>query len=326
MASAPHIGDNDEDPFAGDGGDLLMDEAADWLLRIEAAPGDETVRAGLRAWTEADPSHAEAYMRVERMWRIAGNLLTRQQGAARRPMRRPAFVAAAVALAACLVLVLFPTFKLHLEADHMTAAGEVRVVALADGSTVTLDAGSAIAVDFDGQGRRIELLRGQAFFEVVSMPARPFTVDAAGVRATVTGTKFSVHAGADDVRIALAEGAVEVTRIAAPDTPVRLGPGERAVVARRQGTIETSGVAVAEIAAWRGGRLIVRGETLATVVETLDRYLPGMVVIGDAAIGRTRITGNFDIAHPAEALDAAVRTQKGTVTRLTPYLAVVGGR
>ena len=82
----------------------------------------------------------------------------------------------------------------------------------------------------------------------------------------------------------------------------------------------------AEIAAWRAGRLIVRGETLAEVVETLDRYHPGVIVIADARLGQARITGNFDLRHPAEALDAAVRTRKGAVTRVTPYVAVVRGR
>lgn len=324
MASATHSGDNDDDPFGDHAGDGLLDEAADWLLRLEAAPGDESVRAGLRAWIDADPTHAEAFQRMERMWHVAGGLPSRRRTSARR-VRRPAFVAAA-ALAACLLLALYPILGVHISADHVTATGEVRDVTLADGSTMTLGAGSAIAVDYDAGFRRVELLRGQAFFDVAAMPERPFSVDAAGVRATVTGTMFSVHAGVDDVEVALAEGAVEVSRIGAANAPVRLKPGERAVVAHAGGAVETADVAVAEIAAWRAGRLIVRGETLAEVVETLDRYHPGVIVIADARLGQARITGNFDLRHPAEALDAAVRTRKGAVTRVTPYVAVVRGR
>lgn len=327
MASATDFGENDNDPFGDHADDHLLDEAAEWLLRLEAMPEDETIRAALRAWIRADPSHAEAFRQVERMWHVSGRLSARRVRAGMRPARRrTAFVAAAAALAACLVLAFYPTLSLHLRADHVTATGEVRDVVLADGSTVTLGAVSAIAVSYDDGRRRVELLQGQAFFDVATMPARPFSVDAAGVRATVTGTRFAVHVGEDNVDVTLAEGAVEVSRIGTADAPVRLQPGDRAQVARAGGEVETAGVAVAEIAAWRSGRLIVRGESLAGVAETLDRYIPGIIVIGDAALGRTQITGNFDLAHPAEALDAAVRAQNGTVTRVTPYLTVIRAR
>ncbi len=327
MASATHFGENDNNPFGDHADDNLLDEAADWLLRLEAAPEDETIRAALRAWIDADPSHAEAFRQVERMWHVSGSLSARRVRAGMRPpRRRTAFVAAAAALAACLVLAFYPTLSLQIRADHATATGEVRDVVLADGSTVILGAGSAIAVSYDDGRRRVELLKGQAFFDVAAMPTRPFSVDAAGVRATVTGTRFAVHVGEDDVDVTLAEGAVEVTRIGAADAPVRLQPGDRAQVARAGGAVETAGVAAAEIAAWRSGRLIVRGESLADVAETLGRYIPGLVVIGDAVLGRAQITGNFDLTHPVEALDAAVRAQNGTVTRVTPYLTVIRGR
>lgn len=325
MASATHSEDSDDEPFGGHADDYLLDEAADWLLRIEAAPDDPAVRAGLRAWVDADPTHADAFHRIERMWHIAGGLAARGIHTRKRPVyRRPGFVGAVTALAACLVLALFPTFNLHLRADHMTSTGEVRAVTLADGSIVTLGAGSAIAVNYEQDNRRVELLRGQAFFDVFSMPSRPFSVDAAGVRATVTGTKFAVRSGVDDVEVALAEGGVNVQRIDNQEASLRLAPGDRAVVAHDGAPVTAASVSVDEIAAWRAGRLIVRDETLAEVIDTLDRYYPGMIVITDAALARKRITGNFDLMHPAEALDAAVRAQKGAVTRVTPYLSVVG--
>ena len=317
MESDLKTGENDND------GELLLDVAAEWLLRLEAAPGDMNVRAGLQAWIDADPAHADAYARISRMWSVAGHMSERDVRYSSR--RRPVVFVATAALAACLLLAIFPTVELYLKSDYLTGTGEVRNVTLADGSVVTLDAGSGIDVRFDDGLRQIELLQGQAFFDIVEMPNRPFSVDAGGVRATVTGTKFSVRTGAEDVTVALASGGVEVMRIGAAVAPVRLAPGERAIVARSSG-IEKSKATIAEIAAWRRGRLIIRNETLANVVERLNSYHPGVIVISDPALGSTRVTGNFDLAHPAEALDAVVRAGKGSVIRLTPYLLVVGGR
>lgn len=311
--------------------DALLDAAAEWLLRRRDAVGDAALEARFAAWLAADPAHADAYRRVERMWHVAGALPAEGTApVAAKPVRRErrrAVVAAAMALAACLAVAVYPTMKLKLDADFHTDTGEVRDVRLADGSTVTLDAGSAIAVDFDAGRRDVKLLAGQAFFDVVKMSERPFSVTAGDVRAVVTGTKFAVRAGETAVTVALASGGVDVMRIGDDGAAsVHLRPGERVRLAHAGGDIEKGGVAVAEIGAWRDNRLIVHAQPLADVIDDLDRHYRGMIVLRDPGLRGRRVTGNFDLDRPAEALAAAVAAQKGTVTRLTPYLLVVTGR
>ena len=48
-------------------------------------------------------------------------------------------------------------------ADYVTAPGQVKTFTLADQSKVTLDADSAIAVDFSQGERHIQLRRGAGF-------------------------------------------------------------------------------------------------------------------------------------------------------------------
>ncbi|MBU5237319.1 FecR domain-containing protein, partial [Vibrio cholerae] len=69
-------------------------------------------------------------------------------------------------------------------ADYVTAPGEVRTITLADQSKVTLDADSAIAVDFSQGERHIQLRRGAGFFSVTHT-GQPFVVEASGGEARV---------------------------------------------------------------------------------------------------------------------------------------------
>src|SRR3546814_11678062 len=100
------------------------------------------------------------------------------------------------AAAACLAVVSAPTLLLMWQSDYRTGTGEMRNVTLSDGSSVTLDTGSAIAVNY-GDGRRgVRLLAGRAWFDVAHDERHPFTVSAADARVRVTGTAFDV--GLDD--------------------------------------------------------------------------------------------------------------------------------
>ena len=56
-----------------------------------------------------------------------------------------------------------------------TAAGEVRQLALADGSRVTLDGGTAVDIDLAGDARRVRLYRGEVYVEVAP-GGKPFVV------------------------------------------------------------------------------------------------------------------------------------------------------
>ncbi|HFK1903498.1 TPA: FecR domain-containing protein, partial [Pseudomonas aeruginosa] len=71
---------------------------------------------------------------------------------------------------------------------------------LADGSYLSLDAGSAVRVRIDGGQRRVELLRGAAALRV-KRDTLPFVVEAGEGRARVLGTEFEVRRGAGATRV-----------------------------------------------------------------------------------------------------------------------------
>jgi transmembrane sensor len=196
---------------------------------------------------------------------------------------------------------------------YETSVGGVEAVALSDGSNVTLNTNSEIRVALTDTERHIELMRGEAFFDVAKDPARPFVVLAGGQRVVAVGTKFSVRRAerrADEVRVVVTEGRVRVGPVAgvAPELP----PAEVAAgsIARAGGAgvliEEQPARPVDEYLSWRSGYLVFRATALADAVAEFNRYNTTKLVIEDPAVAAIEIGGNFRSTN----VDAFVRLLK----------------
>jgi transmembrane sensor len=290
-------------------------------LRIEAAPNDPLLRAQRDAWLAEHDSHAASYRQAERVWRLTGAGPSVVRPMRSWPWRRGGSALAAAMLAACLLLWLAPNLGVLVRADHRTGAGEMRAVALPDGSTVALDADSAIVL---GAGdRSVELLAGRAFFQVKRDTAHAFTVKAGEANVTVLGTAFDVQLSERSVTVAVQQGSVSVAASHTQSVPLRAG--HRAIVDRADGTIAAGTVGVASIAAWRNGKLVVEGIPVADVIEALDRHYAGLIMLRDPVLAARRITGVFDLRAPEAALRAVLRPYGGRILEITPYVLVVQG-
>ena len=307
--------------------DPIREEAIDWLLRAEAAPEDPAVRAELAAWRARSAAHEAAYRRVARMWRLSGDLPADALADRRPRVRRPvALGGLAAALAAGVLFVLAPTLRLHLQADHVSGVGEIRALTLADGSRLHLDAESAVTVRFTPARREVGLLAGRAFFDVAHDAGRPFVVSAGGLRVTVTGTAFAVGAVRDTVTLAVRSGGVEARPGGSDTDAVRLRAGDRLTMARDTGAVARSRIRPSDVAAWREGQLVVDGMPLSAVVEEIDRYHRGLILIAGGDLDRRPVTGIFSLRDPVAALDAAAGALGARVTAVSPYLLVVTPR
>jgi len=308
-------------------------QAADWILRLEAAPSDEVLERGLARWLEQSEAHRAAYRMVrhtsailDRGPRDAAPIAPRADTDVRLPPRRPRrarWIAAGAALvAACLALVLHPVIRTHVLADYVTGVAELREIALPDGSVAYLDAASAIAVDYRPDARRIELLSGQAFFEVAHNAARPFRVDADEVSVVVTGTAFGVNRTSHAISVAVQSGTVEVS-LAGSDDRSRLGIGQSWIYDRQTGTTGRGDVQPAGVALWRARRLVVHEATFGDVLEEIDRHMQGAIVVRDGFLKQQMVSGVYDLSRPREALEALAGSQRARLTQITPYLAVI---
>ncbi|QCW24923.1 hypothetical protein FE772_03795 [Lysobacter enzymogenes] len=220
-----------------------------------------------------------------------------------------------LASAACLAAVVAaaPILALNLRADYRTGIATARYT-LADGSTLALDADSAVAVDFDGRERRIELLRGNAWFRVAHGDARPFRVDALGGSVRDIGTAFEVSRHDAYVRAAVSEGLVEVDSGGA--APVSVAAGQ--AVSYPQGGAPTAPqpTATTDIAGWRQGELAFDAVRADEALRRIARYRSAPVWTLGSFERAPRISASLRADRSDEAIAAVAQRANLRVQRL----------
>jgi transmembrane sensor len=301
-------------------------QAADWILLLEASPLDGALRAAFEAWLAESEGHRAEYDKVRHTWSRLGKMPaeapTDVMRSAPRHARPRWIVTGLAAVAACLALVLFPVVQRHVLADYVTGVAELREIVLPDGSIASLDAGSAIAVDYRPGYREIVLLEGRVFFDVVPDRSRRFVVRAEEASVVVTGTTFDVRKAPESIAVAVQSGSVEVslagTREANP-----LSAGQELVYDRQAHIASVRDVAPAQVASWRSRRMVVYDVTFGDVIEELGRHMTGAIVVRDKSLNRQLVSGVFDLSQPREALEGLAGSQRATLTRITPYLMIV---
>lgn len=125
-----------------------------------------------------------------------------------------AMAASFVLLCCSIALSLKLTFKNKINFVTVAAAnGHINIVALPDGSKVWLNSGSTIRYPerFD-KTREIQLINGEAFFDIRHDEHSPFIVHYGSLHARVLGTAFNIKyfKNISDVRVTVTRGLVEV--------------------------------------------------------------------------------------------------------------------
>lgn len=196
------------------------------------------------------------------------------------------------------------------QAAIASAVGRQWQQTLPDGTRLTLDAASRAEVAYDRTQRRVRLLQGAAFFDVVRDADRPFVVDARHLRVTVLGTRFAVdirEGGPEGTEIAVGVESGRV-RVAPQDgswPAVELVAGEslRSLPARPPSMQADPAV---RTAAWREGWLGFRDAPLGQVVQRLQRYT-GQAVVATPGAAALPVTAEIRIAQAGEWLQALPR-------------------
>lgn len=322
-----------------DDAERLLEQACGWLSKMHSGDFSLAEQQRLLAWRAADPAHDEAWQKAQTLWqgleRLRGRtipgseplLRERYRNPQSRPAVKPRYrrrilplaVACSAVLAVTLVL-LFP--PLVWRAEYLTGKGEQRSVTLADGSRVTLNTSTALAIHFDESVRRVELLAGEAFFEVAKNPRQPFVVSADGSEVRAVGTAFVVQRRTEQTLVELVEGIVDI-QDARHQHRERLTAGQTATIGADN--INLQRVSRPEsMALWREGYLQFDGLPLHEAVAQINQYRPGRVLLLNSALADRRISGLFRL----DALDQAIASLEAAVPELrtvsiTPYLVVL---
>lgn len=308
-------------------------EAAEWHVRLGERPVSADTLHAFKTWRET-AGNAEAYHKVERLWRSTGSLssdgdiqnLTQATLRTSRPRTKRAWprrlLPAAVVLVPVAAVALALVFWLPTRGLYETEVGGQRVVALDDGTRVRLDTNTRIRVRFASGERRIVLEQGQALFTVAHDAARPFRVEAGGTEVTALGTVFDVRREPAGARVTLVEGSVAVTDVQAETRNWRLSPGQQVRTSRR----DTKPVAVdaAVETSWSQGHLVFRGTPLRDAVAEVNRYLPDKIVLAAGPASEVSVNGSFAtgdrdafVAAVSDLFDLSAQPQADGGVRLT---------
>lgn len=302
--------------------DDALSQALDWLFLLEDADAD--CQARFAQWLAASPANAEAFSRVQQGWQspalvTAAARLEQQRKTSPRPARR---LLKGMAMAASLLLViglsLHSDLPLRIQADHVTAVGQRQNLDLADGSRVLLNTGSAFASQIDERQRLTQLLRGEAYFDVVRDTDRPFEVTAGPVKISVRGTAFSVRYVDDAAEVSVERGEIEV-HARDNDTRIYLTSGDSIRVGPDGVGNRTRNTAAGQLA-WTQGRLVFNDRPLQEVLDELRRYYPGWIINGNSNLDNVRITGNYRLSDPVEVMRSLAQV---TSAQLHEYPALL---
>lgn len=283
--------------------DPRLEQAADWHARLQG-DADQSVWLEFAEWLEADPNHRTAYDQVEAMWRQLDRLPAPAAPvidlASRRPAAGPAgsaapsrrwFLGGAAAAAAVLAVTLAGQYAPPPAPQIFeTAPGQRRTVQLADGSSITLNSGTRVTVALADDRRILSLERGEALFDVVRDPARPFTVAAGDRLVTVVGTAFNIRNLDRTVTVTVTRGLVDVGAVDGRDRPLRLTPGQQVSAQAGQAAGPVGHVDVQAVTSWTEGRLSFDNAPLAQVLAELSRHYP-LPMRADAGAAALRFSG-----------------------------------
>lgn len=299
-----------------------------WMVLLRSGDATARDRQRFEAWRDADPSHARAVEHVEASLgalvppttagmprRALGDALL--AAPSRRKVMRGVLSFGALALGTGAIVDRLSPIGLW-AADLHTNTGERKETALADGSTVTLGARSAVDLAYDGQARGLILRTGAALVRATDRDLRPFVVRNGNRRVQARAGSFSVrtegrwlHVAALDTPLHLSVAGGEAMTLA-PGRTARAG-GHRIEPGRESAAFEAS---------WASGQLQVDEEPLGSVVERLRPYFPGVIRVADDAASLP-VTAVLPLDRPLRALDALAGTLPLRVSRYAGYLVLV---
>jgi transmembrane sensor len=321
----------------------LQKEALEHLVRATSGRATVADLRELASWRQQSSAHAEAYRRATMIWealeKAAGESVTATDramiagqafaGDPRAVSRRAVLLgggiaAAAVAMTAVEVirppLGLWPSLS-DLMADYRTERGEQRTVALADGISVEMNTSTSIARRLTSdRDERIELLSGEAWIATAPGASKMLTVVAADGRVLAARTQLNLRHDADEVRVTCLEGSVQVE---CRGNVAALRAGQQ-LVYTTQSFGQPAMVDPTEVIGWREGLLTFHDEPLARVLDEVNRYWRGRIVLLNGDLGRRRVTIRIELARVEEVISyvrivmgAHVRTLPGGVVVLT---------
>lgn len=292
-------------PFHTSDTDSIDAQAALWFTRnrdAHNAPADPA----FSTW-HAVPAHARAYAEFEALWADLGELEHLNKPVP-LPVKKPSrtgygFAMATAAAIVCALFALNLGAPVALYQQPVATYREgAKTLLLPDGSTLNVNANTQLRIDFTAQVRNIYLEQGQLYIDVAPNKEHPLVVHAGDAQIKVVGTGFDVRRSQRQLEVSVAHGQVAFM----PDakTATLLGAQQQATYDYAKGTLQTHTLNANEVGNWRSGHLSFRNRELASLVDELDLYRPGVIELASGPLEHYKVSGNLNTADPLALVKA----------------------
>lgn len=314
---------------------LVAHQAAEWYETLRL--GNERRHAEFIRWISESPRHLEAFLAIASeasamrsifagktfdldalLKQASPHTLPLPTSPATLPSMRLAprsrwpLAAAACVLATITVLWFGLRPGQHIETD----IGEQRVVPLADGSVLNLNAQSRVEVRLSKQTRDIELSRGEVLFKVAADKSRPFRVHTPNALVQAVGTQFNVYVKPDGAAtVSVVEGKVQILP---PEgtTGEPLSAGQAAEVASTGDIARDESANIADTLAWQRRKLVFKHAPLENIVAEFNRYNKTLRLrVEHLPAGKYIFSGAFDADDPASLAELLKREPDLSIQR-----------
>lgn len=316
-----------------------------WLLRIRSGKATSDDLDAFKRWCDERPEHAAEARLLGETWSTLDTVMAEigmeNAVAGRSPapsesvsrFGRRAFVGFAVAAGASWLalrppLALWPAIG-DLAADYRTGTGDQRRIALPEGVAVEMNTQTRInllPVQAGQTSHGIDLLAGEV--EVVAGAPAPARTDAIRPVVVVAGkgrlqaqiAQFNVRRTGDTVCVTCVSGSIAFEH---PQQRLTLLAAQQLVYDDR-GVHPVTQVDPADTTAWRRGVLVFRGASLAQVVEEINRYRPGKLILRNTQLEGLQVQAQFSIVRLDEAIAMICRYSGAHATELPGNIVLLG--
>ncbi|WP_455821273.1 FecR domain-containing protein [Pseudomonas cerasi] len=312
-----------------------LQQAAEWYAQLIEDEPQADIHLRLRAWLDASEEHHHAWRYVQSVSQRFQPLQGEFAPAAADTLLRPSTVmgrrqvlklTALFASAGLLSLLTYshnPLRKslLAITADYHSATGEIKQLTLQDGTRLWLNTASAIDVRYDLLRRQIILLSGDILIDTANDP-RPFFVSSPQGQMQALGTRFSVEMHQGSTRLAVYNGAVEVSALR---THVlrRVNAGQQLDF-----DLQGEGLLLPDAdadAGWAQGVFQAHNTPLGDLIGQLARYRYGYLGC-DPNVADLRVMGAFPLADTDKSLAMLAQIFPVRIRRHFPWWVTVEKR
>lgn len=211
--------------------------------------------------------------------------------------------------------------------EYYTQAGEIRTIVLEDGTKIWMNALTTLRVPshFQEDIRKVELVEGEAYFDVSHNEEAPFIVSTYDMEIRVLGTEFNVFAyKGHATKASLIRGSIKAYTQDHEKEGTLIKPNQSVSVTAeghlRKEAISQKGL---EEIVWKEGKYVFDNQPLSEIAEKLSLYYGATFTFADENLAGHRYSGKFryedglqwilDALQKADRFEYTYNTETNTI-------------